>query len=37
MALDTMGVDVALGDLDAALDGIMQGSITGRSVVDVRR
>jgi acrylyl-CoA reductase (NADPH) len=37
MSLDSMGVDVALDDLDDALDAILQGSVTGRSVIDVRR
>ena len=37
MALDTMGMDVALDDLTGVLDDILQGSIAGRAVVDVRR
>jgi len=37
MSLDTMGVDVGLDDLTGVLDEILQGSVTGRSVVDVRR
>ncbi len=32
-----VGHDVALGELEAALDGILAGAATGRSVVDVRR
>ena len=36
-SLDTMGTDVALADLDRVLDDILQGAVTGRSVVDVRR
>ena len=37
MALDTMGVDVVLDDLTGVLDDILQGSIAGRAVVDLRR
>lgn len=36
-SLDEVGVDVALADLDGLLDGIREGSLTGRAVVDVRR
>ncbi len=32
-----VGHDLALGELEAALDGILAGAATGRSVVDVRR
>ena len=32
-----LGHDIGLADLDATLTGILQGSMTGRAVVDVRR
>lgn len=35
--LAEIGHDVTLGDVEAALDGILAGAATGRSVVDVRR
>ncbi len=34
--LETIGHTIALGDLDAALTDILNGSMTGRAVVDVR-
>ena len=35
--LESIGHDVGLGGLDGALDAILQGRLTGRAVVDVRR
>jgi acrylyl-CoA reductase (NADPH) len=35
-SLDTIGHDVALGDLGDALDAVLAGGMTGRTVVDVR-
>jgi len=37
MSLDTMGVDVGLDDVTGVLDDILQGSVAGRAVVDIRR
>jgi putative YhdH/YhfP family quinone oxidoreductase len=37
IGLDDIGHDIGLGELDAVLDGILQGAVTGRNVVDVRR
>ena len=37
IGLDDIGHDIGLGELDEVLDGILQGSVTGRNVVDVRR
>jgi acrylyl-CoA reductase (NADPH) len=37
MSLDTMGVDVGLDDVTGVLDEILQGSVAGRAVVDIRR
>jgi putative YhdH/YhfP family quinone oxidoreductase len=36
-ALETIGVEVGLDDLTGVLDDILQGSVTGRTVVDIRR
>jgi putative YhdH/YhfP family quinone oxidoreductase len=36
-ALDRIGHDVSLEELDGVLSGILTGSVTGRTVVDVRR
>jgi putative YhdH/YhfP family quinone oxidoreductase len=36
-ALDRIGHDVSLEELDGVLSGILAGSVTGRTVVDVRR
>jgi acrylyl-CoA reductase (NADPH) len=37
MSLDAVGVDVGLDDLTGILDDILQGSVAGRAVVDIRR
>jgi len=37
VSLDTMGVDVSLDDVTRVLDDILQGSVAGRAVVDIRR
>jgi NADPH:quinone reductase-like Zn-dependent oxidoreductase len=37
VGLADIGHDVGLGDLDAVLDAILKGAVTGRTVVDVRR
>jgi acrylyl-CoA reductase (NADPH) len=37
MSLDTMGVDVSLDDVTGVLNDILQGSVAGRAVVDIRR
>jgi hypothetical protein len=37
MSLDAVGVDVGLDDLTATLDDILQGSVAGRAVVEIRR
>jgi putative YhdH/YhfP family quinone oxidoreductase len=37
VGLTEIGHDVGLDELDAVLDGILEGAVTGRTVVDVRR
>jgi acrylyl-CoA reductase (NADPH) len=37
VSLDTMGVDVGLDDVTGVLDDILQDSVAGRAVVDIRR